>query len=250
MLGQLHRMLMVIGASVAAIAVLAGGVAFAGPGDQGGGSGGIYGKYADVFVTNLASILNMDKNTLVADMKQAASQTVDEAATAGDISPNKAKSLKQRIESGSFSPTGPDMRDGKSGMRANLMADHQAILNALAQRLNMTTDQLKKELHSGKTLHRIGTEHNVGDQDLRAAIMSVVQPRLADAVQKGDLSQKQANAIASRVQNADLDLAYGAGFGGGRMGEDGGGGGYHHGMGNMHGMSYGDEQEDNSGGQQ
>jgi hypothetical protein len=236
MFGRLHRTLLMIGTGVVAAAVLAGGVAFAGPGDQ---SAANHGKYADVFVTKLATILNVDKDTLVANMKQAGSQTLDEAVAAGDLAPNKAKSLKQRIETGSFSPNGPDMRDKKAEMDATMIKDRQAIMVALAQKLGMTTDQLAKELRSGKTLHRIGTEHNVSDQDLRAAMLSVVQPRLAEAVQNGDLSQKQADAMVSRVQNADLDLAYPMGaIGGGKMGH---GGGFH----SKHGMTNGDESGGN-----
>jgi len=191
---------------------------------QGGGDD--HGKYADDFVTKLAALLNVDKPTLVTDMKQAASSTIDDAAAAGDLSPNQATRLKERVESGDFSHMGQPMGEGGTGaMHAKMMANRAAIINALASKMGMTTDQLQKELQQGKTLHRIGTEHNVSDQDSKAAILSVVQPQLAEAVQNGDLSQKQADAIVKRVQGADLDLARGVpGLDGGM---DHGG---HHGM--------------------
>jgi ribosomal protein S20 len=184
------------------------------------------GKYADDFVTKLASLLNVDKNTLVTDMKQAASATVDDAAAAGDVSPNQATRLKERIESGDFSHMGHGMGHGQQGeMHAKMMANRDAIMGALASKLGITTDELQKQLHQGKTLHRIGTEHNVSDQDLKAAILSVVQPQLAEAVKNGDLSQKQAEAVVKRVQSADLDLARGVPGMGGGMGYRG-----HHGV--------------------
>jgi hypothetical protein len=117
-------------------------------------------------------------------------------------------------------------------MHRNMAANRAAIMSALAQKMGITTDELAKELRSGKTLHRVGTEHNVSDQDMKQAINGVVQPKLAASVQSGDLSQKQADAITTRIQNADLDLAHPwlmGGADGGHMGH--GKWGHHGGMG-------------------
>lgn len=203
MWGRFRRVVAVVGVGVAAALVVS-GAALAAPGDQ---QGGDVGQYADFFVTRLAALLKVDKDTLVSSMKQAATATVDQAEAHGDLSPNQAERLRQQITSGEF----PAIRDGmlpKGRMYGVLMPSRQAIADALAQQLGITTDELYRALRSGKTLHRIGQEHGVTDEELKAAILAVVEPKLQAAVQRGDLSPKQADRITEHIQNADLDLAF------------------------------------------
>lgn len=203
MLGRFRRVVVMAGAGVLAALVFAGS-ALAAPGSQ---EGGDHASYADVFLTRLAALLNVEKDTLVASMKQAARDTVDEAESNGDLSPNQADRIRQRIESGDS----PRMHVGMAhpnGRRLASPADWQAIMDAVAQRLGMTTEELQRELRAGKTPHRIAREHGVSDEDVKATVLDVVRPRLAGAVQRGDLSQKQADRVVAQIENADLDLAF------------------------------------------
>lgn len=221
MFGQLRRAAVMAGAGVVAAAVLAGGVLAAPPAEDNGNSGP--GKYADIFVTKLASLLNIDKTTLVGAMKQAGNDTVDEAVAAGDLTQQQGDRIKERIESGEFPAFRGHHGKGGPGMR-EMMAVHKEVAGALAQRLGMTSEEFRQELKSGKTLHDIGQEKGVSDADLKATILGVVQPKLDQAVADGKMTQEQADRMVERIQNADLDRhMLGAGPMPGRGGDDQGG---------------------------
>lgn len=74
------------------------------------------------------------------------------------------------------------------------------MLNQIAQGLHMTPQQLKAQLQSGKTLSQIATTQNVSATQLQTIETSAVQGALQQAVNSGTLTQKQATAIAKRLQ--------------------------------------------------
>lgn len=204
MFGQFRRAAVVAGAGVAAAAVLAGGVLAAPAAQEDGQSGA--GKYADVFVTKLAGLLNIDKTTLVSSMKQAGSDTVDEAVAAGDLTERQGAQIKERIQSGEFPSFRGGGHHGKGGHHALMgIVDPHEVGDAVAQRLGLTSEQLLQEIQSGKTLHQIGQEKGVSDADLKSTILGVVQPKLEQAVADGKLTQEQADRVVERIQNADLN---------------------------------------------
>jgi|SRR5579863_2553921 len=74
------------------------------------------------------------------------------------------------------------------------------MLSQIAQGLHMTPEQLKAQLQSGKTLSQIATTQNVSATQLQTLETSAVQSALQQAVSNGTLTQKQATAIAKRLQ--------------------------------------------------
>ena len=206
MFGQMRRVAAITGAAVLTTAVLAGGVLAAPAAAEEGAKGG---KYTEVFVTKLAALLNVDTTVLVSSIKQAGAATVDEAVAAGDLDQTAGAKLKERIEAGKFPTFGGGVRKD-NGKGKGQQGGIQGILNpgeiggALAVRLGLSTEQLRLELKSGKSLHQLGEEKGVSDADLKAVILGVVQPKLAQAVTDGKLTQAQADKVVARIQNADL----------------------------------------------
>ncbi|MCX6022995.1 MAG: hypothetical protein NTZ05_14950 [Chloroflexi bacterium] len=209
---MLNRFRVAMGTAAASLMVgaLAVGTTFAAPtADAKAGQG----KYADTFVTQLASLLHVDKTVLTGDIKQAASATVDAAVTAGDMTQAQADKMKARIQTDGFPGLfggmlgGHGAGDHKGGPRGGMMGGihSEAVQTALAAKLGLTTDQLKAEMKAGKTLHAIGVEKGVSDADLKAVIVGVVRPELDKAVTAGKMTQAQADAVIQKIQAMDLD---------------------------------------------
>ncbi|MCU7726238.1 hypothetical protein ODJ79_21125 [Actinoplanes sp. KI2] len=73
-------------------------------------------------------------------------------------------------------------------------------MTKIADALGMSSDDLKKELRSGKSLGDVATEKGVSHDDLIAAIK-----------QGGTMSDAQAEKIASRTRTAEARGHHGAG---------------------------------------
>jgi hypothetical protein len=75
----------------------------------------------------------------------------------------------------------------------------------LAQGLKLTPDQLTTQLRSGKTLSQIATAQGVSATNLQSLIASTLQSGLQPAVDAGNITQKQVDALIKRYQkNPDL----------------------------------------------
>ncbi|PMP68826.1 MAG: hypothetical protein C0189_00260, partial [Caldisericum exile] len=84
-------------------------------------------------------------------------------------------------------------RGFKLGVKYNLNQD-------IANYLGMTLDQLKTELHSGKSLVTIATEHGKTESDLVNFIVSKEKAFLDDALKSGKITQDQYNKMISNLE--------------------------------------------------
>jgi hypothetical protein len=95
----------------------------------------------------------------------------------------------------------------------------QEALNAAAQKLGMTAQDLMTELRSGKTLADVAKEKSVSAGDLKTAIVNAVDAQIDQAVTAGKLTQSQADNIKAQVAKIDLTKPFGMGIGrGGQFG--------------------------------
>lgn len=105
-------------------------------------------------------------------------------------------------------PTGQQQGPGPGGPRG----PHKlggAALDAAAQALGMTSDELSTELQSGKTLSDIATEKDVDLQTVKDAIQTAhdaeLRTRINQAVTDGKLSQDKANWLLEGLDKGYLD---------------------------------------------
>lgn len=186
------------------------------PGAESSGQGV---KYGQVFLDKLAALLKIDRSTLDSAIKDAGKQTADEAVQNGDLTQKQADSVKERIDQGAPGFLGKRGWGGMMGGRvphgfaAKAPFDGDTVINAVAEKLGMTADELKAQLKACKRLADIAKEKNVSEQDLRAAVVSAIKPRLDQAVADGDLTQKQADRIISSIQDGKFPLMFGWGRG-------------------------------------
>jgi len=168
-------------------------------------------NYAQVFVNKLAAILHLSPTQTQNDLKQAELQTIDQMAQDGKITQAQADALKSRLNSGQGFEFGFPFRHGGGFGNRTLFRDLRAAeLDAVAAALHLTPADLQGQLRSGKTLSDLEQSTGVTDSAVRTAEHSAAKGVLDVAVKAGTISQAQADAILSRIdQGGGLHLGLG-----------------------------------------
>jgi hypothetical protein len=97
-------------------------------------------------------------------------------------------------------------------------------LDAAAQKLGMTTQELMTALRNGKSLTDVAKAKNVSVDDLKTAMVAAVKAGIDKAVADGKLTKDQADKLKAQVNQADLDKLFGGSLRGGHpSGPDRGG---------------------------
>jgi uncharacterized membrane protein len=102
----------------------------------------------------------------------------------------------------------------------------QAGLEAAAELLGMTTDELSTQLWGGRTLADLADEAGVDLQTLRdaveaanqAAIETAMRDAIEQALEDGSITQEQADWLLQGLEQGFLPMGRGFGFGRGMMG--------------------------------
>ena len=104
---------------------------------------------------------------------------------------------------------------------------NDAALEAVADVLGMTTDEVTAALQDGQTFQDLADEAGVDIEDVRAAIQSVheseMRDRIAQAVEDGTITQENADWLLEGLDKGFLGGpgGFGHGFGGPRGGGHG-----------------------------
>src|SRR6185503_2464636 len=101
----------------------------------------------------------------------------------------------------------------------------QAELEAAANALHMTTDELAAALQSGKTLEQVATDQGVDIDDVRSAIQAAhvteLRERIAQAVADGTITQENADWLIEGLDQGFIGVPGAFGFGGPHGPKDG-----------------------------
>lgn len=174
------------------------------------------------FLDKLAAALNIQRSALDSAIVSAGTSTADEAVQQGTLTQEQADQLKSRIQAGDI---GSLFRGGRGGGRggAHLGGVKQAMLDAAAQTLNLTTEELRTQLRSGQTLAAIAQANNSTEQAVVTAALAAAKTQLDQAVANSTLTQAQADQIYAELQQQGAQIFTGRGPGGpgGRRRPDG-----------------------------
>jgi hypothetical protein len=155
-----------------------------------------------------------EKNISSDDLKAAIVQTVgaqiDQAVKDGKLT--QAQADKSKAQLNNLSLDQPWFNRGRGNMPGVGFNMGQEALNAAAQKLGMTAQDLTTELRNGKTLTDVATEKKVSADDLKAAIVAAVGAKIDQAVTDGTLTQAQADQIKTQMDKMNLDNAFGMGM--------------------------------------
>jgi len=166
--------------------------------------------YRQVFLTKLAGVLGLDQTKLTDAIKQAETETIDQALQDGNLAKNQADEMKQRVQNGDTGflggfggrgfggpggggPGGPGPR-GMGGVNM------QTVEQAAADKLGLTLDDLRTQIHSGISLADIAKDKGVSETDVRSAMAAAAKTQLDQSVKDGKLTQTQADDVLQQIQ--------------------------------------------------
>jgi len=157
----------------------------------------------NLFLDKLAAALNIQRPALDSAITSAGNSTADAAVQQGTLTQAQADALKARIAAGDAGALWGG-HGGPGGPR--LDGVQQAIFDATAKALNITTDELKTQLHSGQTLAQLAQAHGTTEQAVTTAAVAAAKTQLAQAVTNGTLTQAQADSIYAQLQQRGAQL--------------------------------------------
>jgi hypothetical protein len=145
------------------------------------------------FLKHLASDLGISQDKLNAAVKQAGGQTLDDAVRKGDLTQQQANQVTSKLSE----------QDACSGRVGGLAAGRHAVarkmlLQAAAQALNTTPDQLAAQLKQGKTISQIAPQ-GMTEQQFESALQANLKSQLDSAVASGKITQAQEDRALQRV---------------------------------------------------
>jgi hypothetical protein len=185
-------------------------------------TGGDAGAYCTTFMDAFASELGATRDEVVAAGKAAAGAALDAAVDAGDVSEERAASIRERIDAyegegcafGAAFRLGFGHGLGHGEARGLLGGD---VLEAAADALGIESADLIERLGDTESLEALAEEEGVAYDDVRAAVLAAVQADLDAAVAEG-LDQERADATIERLTTWLDDGGQLDGFGGRRWG--------------------------------
>jgi len=151
-------------------------------------------------VDDVAARLGVSPDKLRDAFKASLTARIDAAVAAGTLTPAQAAKLKERIASANGLGI---------GVRKGLLKRHKALAGRIgaharkpgpiASYLDITREQLRTELRSGKSLAQIATAHGKTSAGLQTALLAPVKAALARAVENDRLTQQRADQILARL---------------------------------------------------
>lgn len=168
------------------------------------GTAGTAESYCNQYLNDVASRLNVGVDKLKQAGVGAADDLLAQLVKDGKLSQDQANKIKQRIGSGDVCSNLKNMgsKQGAGPGHFNMQNLQKylgvAVAN-VAKNLNLTSDQLKAQVQSGKTLSQIAQAKGVSETKLQTIVTNAVQDALKQAVAAGDLTQAQADMITKQL---------------------------------------------------
>jgi polyhydroxyalkanoate synthesis regulator phasin len=157
--------------------------------------------YCEQYLQDLAKRLGVSVSTLQQDKLAAAEDVLAQLVKDGKLTQKQADQIKQRLESHQACTGNGHGLWGRAIALQELKQYLPGIANQVAQGLHLTTDQLKAQLHSGKSLSDIASAQHVSSSQLHTLVTNAIQTAVNKAVSDGNLTQQQATAFMQLLQN-------------------------------------------------
>ncbi|KAB7744130.1 hypothetical protein GA707_11825 [Nostocoides sp. F2B08] len=132
-----------------------------------------------------------ERPSIVERIAEALAGLVDD----GTITEDQAAAVAEELASSEELRGGP-MGHGPHGWIGGM---ERPGLEAAAETLNLTEDELRSALRDGSSLAEIAEEQGVAVDDLVDALVAAAEDRLAQAVEDGRITQERADEIAATL---------------------------------------------------
>jgi len=158
---------------------------------------------ADAFIAKVAANLGVSPDALRQAIKDAETQTVDEAIAAGRLTPEQGAKIKERIASSDGLGFGAlQRRHDRKHDRGGLIRGN--VIGIAAGAIGVSKEDLGTELRAGKSIAEVASEHGVSLDTVKAAIVNDAKKKLDAAVAAGRIDQPAADERLQKL-TAGLD---------------------------------------------
>ena len=167
-------------------------------------------KAEQAILDDAAKRLGVTAEKLREALAAAQDAQLDRAVKDGLLTRRRADAIKQARERSGRVLAPPFARPplhggaGRFGHGPHALGLRHGLLGDVAKALDTTPAQLFEQLRSGKSLADVAKANGTSLSEVRSAVKAATKRRVEDAVKRGDLTQRQADAILERV-DAVLD---------------------------------------------
>ena len=161
----------------------------------------------NAFLNQLAADLNVQRSALDSALTSAGTKTIDAAVQQGTLTQAQADALKARIQAGDLEVLLGDHGGLDSDRGAKSVAGvQQALFDAAAKALNITTDEFRTQLRNGQTLAQLAQTHTTTEQAVVNAALAAAKIKLNQLVTAGTITQAQADTTYTQLQQRGAQL--------------------------------------------
>jgi polyhydroxyalkanoate synthesis regulator phasin len=158
--------------------------------------------YCEQYLQALASKLNVSVTTLEQDQLSAKETVINQAVKDGKLTQAQATAIEQKLTSHQACSRSPQRLPWQGFVTRQFLQKYRSdIVNQVAQGLHLSSSQLTSDLKAGESLTQIATAQHVSAAQLKTIVTNAINSALKTAVSDGDLTQAQATAYSTYVQN-------------------------------------------------
>jgi alkylated DNA nucleotide flippase Atl1 len=145
-------------------------------------------------LAQVAQQQNVDVQRVIDAMVAAATERIDEEVQEGDLTAEEANERKANLEERITRLVNEGPQRGGPGHRRG------PKLEAAAEALNLSVEDLREQLRDGRTLAQVAQEQNVDVQRAIDAMVADATARIDQKVQEGELSAEEANERKAELE--------------------------------------------------
>jgi hypothetical protein len=160
---------------------------------------------SQAIVNDAAKSLGVEPSKLEAALEKAFEDRIDAAVADGRLTKAQGEELKKRIEAGDFPLFGPPA----FGPRFGMVHPFFHGLDAAAEYLGLTEEQLENRLESGKTLAQIAKAEDKSVDGLKAAMLKDAKTKLDALVKAGKVTKADEQKVLQDLEQRIDDLVNG-----------------------------------------
>lgn len=155
--------------------------------------------YCEQYLQDLAKRLGVSVSTLQQDKLSAREDVLAQMVKDGKLTQSQATAIQQRLSSHQAC-TGKGNGVGRGVVLASLKQYLPNIESQVATGLKLNSSQLTADLKNGQSLNQIAKAQGVTSAQLHTLVLNAVQSAANQAVKDGNLTQAQANAFMTGLQ--------------------------------------------------
>lgn len=155
--------------------------------------------YCEQYLQDLANRLHVSVSTLQQDKLGAREDVIAQMVKDGKLTQSQATAIENKLQSHQAC-TGKGNRFGRGIVLSSLKQYLPTVENQVAQGLKLTSSQLTADLKNGQSLNQIATAQHVSSAQLHTIVLNAVQSAVNQAVKDGNLTQAQATAFMTALQ--------------------------------------------------